>query len=85
MPTVEIYSKISCPYCDRAKQLLTSKKVEFIEIRVDQDPKCLEEMLTRSPGMRTVPQIYINNHFIGGFDDMVALDRAGKLDLMLKE
>ena len=83
MSKVEVYSKAGCSYCDRAKQLLRSKKKAFSEIRVDQDPQRLEEMLARSAGMKTVPQIYIDNRLVGGFDDLVALDKAGKLDSML--
>jgi glutaredoxin 3 len=85
MLKVEIYTKNGCTYCDRAKQLLEDKEVHFTEIRIDSNPDRVEEMLYRSRGMRSVPQIYINDRLIGGFDDMVALDQAGKLDSMLSE
>ncbi len=79
---VVIYSTASCPYCDRAKQLLTAKHVDFTEIRVDTNPELREEMVTKS-GRRTVPQIFINDQPIGGFDDMAALEKQGKLTDLL--
>lgn len=81
---VIIYSKATCPYCDFAKQLLKSKNVTYTEIAVDKDPSKLEEMLQKSNNRRTVPQIFINDQHIGGFDDLSALDKAGKLDELLK-
>lgn len=83
MPKIEIYTKQICPYCVRAKQLLDSKGVTYIEIPVDQDPKALEAMLSRSQGRRTVPEIFINDRLIGGCDDLYALEQAGKLDAIL--
>lgn len=83
MAKVEVYSKNSCPYCDRAKALLTEKGVDFTEIRVDQDPDQFEVMLKRCPGRRTFPQILINDQPVGGFDDLWALEQSGKLDQML--
>lgn len=83
MAEVIVYSKAICPYCDRAKQLLTAKGVEYSEKRVDQDAAILEEMLSMSEGRRTVPQIFINGKGIGGFDDMWALEQAGELDKLL--
>ena len=79
---VEIYTTLVCPYCVRAKALLTRKKVHFTEIRVDLDDAQKDTMITRS-GRRTVPQIFINNHSIGGCDDLYALEAAGKLDALL--
>jgi len=84
MLKIEIYSKKTCPYCDRAKQLLDHKKVHYTEIKVDENPADLEAMLLRAEGRRTVPQIFINNQGIGGCDDLYALDQAGKLDALLK-
>lgn len=84
MANTIIYSKDFCPYCDRAKQLLDHKKAPYTVIRVDLDPEKLSEMLELSGGRRTVPQIFINGTHIGGFDDLAALDQAGKLDDLLK-
>ncbi|HLB56667.1 MAG TPA: glutaredoxin 3 [Coxiellaceae bacterium] len=84
MPKIEIYTKKTCPYCVRAKQLLDHKAVKYVEIPVDQNPADLEKMLKRSDGRRTVPQIFINDHGIGGCDDLYALEHAGKLDNLLK-
>ena len=85
MAKVEIYSKAMCPYCDRAKQLLSAKSVEFTEIRVDQNPDELENMLQRAKGRRTFPQILINDEPIGGFDDLNALNQSGELDKRLNQ
>lgn len=82
MANVIIYTKPNCPYCVNAKNLLDHKGVKYQEIRVDQDPQQLQEMMDRSK-RRTVPQIFINNQSIGGFDDLRALDEAGKLDQIL--
>jgi glutaredoxin 3 len=82
-PQVTIYSSAHCPYCDRAKQLLDQKGVAYTEIRVDLDAKQREEMMAKS-GRRTVPQIFIDEHHVGGCDDLYALDREGKLDALLK-
>ena len=84
MPKIEIYTKKTCPYCVRAKQLLDHKAVKYVEIPVDQNPADLEKMLKRSDGRRTVPQIFINDHGVGGCDDLYALEHAGKLDNLLK-
>jgi len=80
---VTMYTKLVCPYCVRAKQLLEHKNVEFEEIRVDTNPEKLDEMLARSNGARTVPQIFIGDTYVGGSDDMYALHRADKLDALL--
>ena len=84
MPKVLMYSTAVSPYCVRAEQLLNSKGVTEIEkIRVDLNPEERETMMART-GRRTVPQIYIGDTHIGGFDDLAALDRAGGLDPLLK-
>jgi len=83
MAKVVIYTKQNCAYCEYAKQLLDNKKVAYQEIRVDLDPAKLTEMLTLS-NRRTTPQIFINDTSIGGFDDLAALETAGKLDDLLK-
>ena len=80
---ITIFTKLVCPYCVRAKQLLQHKGVEFEEIRVDTNPDKLSEMLERSNGARTVPQIFIGDTHVGGSDDMYALHRANKLDELL--
>lgn len=84
MPKVLMYCTAVCPYCVRAEQLLHSKGVTDIEkIRVDLNPEEREAMMART-GRRTVPQIYIGETHVGGFDDLAALDRAGGLDPLLK-
>jgi glutaredoxin 3 len=80
---VIVYSTGWCPYCVRAKALLERKGVPFREIRVDEDPAERETMLERSRGQRTVPQIFIGDRHVGGFDDLYALDKAGELDQLL--
>ncbi len=83
MPKVEIYTAMMCGYCHEAKALLAKKKVEFKEIHVGFHPKARAEMIQRTNGCRTVPQIFINDRHIGGYDDLYALDSAGKLDKLL--
>jgi len=83
MAKVRMYSSGICPYCVRAETLLRSKGVAEIEkVRVDLDPQQREEMIRRT-GRRTVPQIYIGETHVGGFNELAALERAGKLDLLL--
>ena len=83
MAPVKMYSTGSCPYCLMAERLLVSKGVHDIDkIRVDLDPAKRAEMMERT-GRRTVPQIYIGDAHIGGYEDLAALDRAGKLDPLL--
>jgi glutaredoxin 3 len=82
---VEIYTKSWCPYCIRAKMLLKRKGVAFTEISVSGDEEKRAEMLARSDGRHTVPQIFIDGVGIGGSDELHALERAGKLDPMLGE
>ncbi len=77
--TVTMYSTVVCPYCVRAEQLLKERGVTTIEkILIDSDPVKREEMMART-GRRTVPQIYVGDTHVGGFDDLAALDRAGGL------
>lgn len=84
MPTIRMYTTAVCPYCQMAERLLTSKGITHIEkIRVDTEPQLREHMIEIT-GRRTVPQIFIGDRHIGGFDDLSALDRAGELDLLLK-
>jgi glutaredoxin 3 len=83
MAQVLMYCTAVCPYCDRAEQLLKRKGIQEIEkIRVDLQPELRIEMMEKT-GRRTVPQIYINGTHVGGYDDMAALDQAGKLDGLL--
>ena len=83
MAKVEIYTKATCGFCMMAKRLLSRKGVAFEEYPVDRDTAKFNEMVSRSEGRRTVPQIFIDGTAIGGFDDMNALDRKGNLDPML--
>jgi glutaredoxin 3 len=80
---IVMYSTGWCPYCDRARGLLERKGVAFSEIKVDEDPAQRDVMLKRSGGRRTVPQIFIGDRLVGGFDDLYALDKAGELDKLL--
>jgi glutaredoxin 3 len=82
-PDVTMYSTGWCPYCDRARGLLQRKGVTFSEVKVDEDPTQRDTMRKRSGGRRTVPQIFIGDRHVGGFDDLYALDRAGELDKLL--
>ena len=80
---VVMYTTAVCPYCQRAEQLLKARGVEAIEkIRVDLEPERRDEMIAKT-GRRTVPQIYIGETHVGGFDDLAALDRAGGLTPLL--
>jgi len=83
MATVEIYTKGYCPYCQRAKILLDDKQVSYQEYKIDHQPELRPEMIKRSHGGMTVPQIFINDQSIGGCDDLFALHAAGKLDTLL--
>lgn len=83
MKPVVIYSSDWCPYCTRAKQLLAKKGVAFEEIKVDGKPDVRAEM-TRKARQTSVPQIWIGDAHVGGCDDLHALERAGKLDALLK-
>ena len=82
MPNITVYSTNYCPYCVRAKDLLKRKGASFTEINVEDDDT-REAMIKKAGGRRTVPQIFIGEQHIGGYDDLAALDKAGKLDAML--
>ena len=84
MQTIEIYTSPLCGYCHAAKRLLTDKGASFTEYDVVRTPEKRQEMLSRANGRHTVPQIFVGQTHVGGYDDMVALDRAGKLDPLLK-
>jgi glutaredoxin 3 len=81
--SVTIYTTPICPYCARAKSLLAKKGVAFEEVDVMMDEKALGEMLAKSAGARTVPQIFIGDTYVGGCDELYALERDGKLDPLL--
>ncbi len=80
---IEIYTTRYCPYCHAARRLLSRKGVDFTEIDVSGDAKRRSEMVARANGRMTVPQIFIGSTHVGGYDDLAALDRAGKLDPLL--
>ena len=80
---IEIYTTRYCPYCHAAKRLLSRKVVDFTEIDVSGDANRRSEMVARANGRMTVPQIFIGSTHVGGYDDLAALDRAGKLDPLL--
>jgi len=84
MPKIVMYTKNVCPYCTQAKRLLTSKGAEWSEINIEAEPSRRAEMIERS-GRMTVPQIFIGATHVGGFDDLAALERAGRLDPLLAE
>jgi len=84
MKPVTVYSTQVCPYCVRAKTLLDRKHVPYVDVMVDKDPAKLAEMMQKS-GRRTVPQIFVGDHHVGGCDELYALDRAGGLDPLLAD
>ncbi|HJS39906.1 MAG TPA: glutaredoxin 3 [Sphingomicrobium sp.] len=83
MAKVEIYTKMTCPYCIRAKMLLKQKGAEIEEIAVDFAGEKKQEMIQRASGRMTVPQIFINGRHVGGCDDLFELESAGELDELL--
>ncbi len=82
---IEIYTRSNCPYCLNAKSLFDQKGVSYQEIRIDQSQEQTEAMLKRSHGLRSVPQIFINDQLIGGFDQLLELERNHHLDKLLSE
>lgn len=85
MAKIDIYTKFLCPYCSRAKSLLQKKGLEFNEIDISMGGDKRAEMLARSNGRSTVPQIFIGDTHVGGSDDLAMLERSGKLDSLLAE
>jgi glutaredoxin 3 len=79
MPLAQIYTSGFCGYCVAAKNFLKNRGFDYVEVRIDQEAGKLAEMLERSGGRRTVPQIFIGDTHVGGYDDLVAADRSGKL------
>jgi glutaredoxin 3 len=82
-PVVEMYANAWCPFCAAARALLGNKPVRVTEINIEQFPERRTEMIERS-GRQTVPQIFIGSTHVGGYDDLAAMERAGKLDLLLR-
>ena len=82
-PRIDIYTKFACPFCVRAKHLLTSKGASFNEYDITMGGEKRDEMLARAPNAMTVPQIFIGETHVGGSDDLAALEAAGKLDALL--
>ena len=83
MARVEIYTKFLCPYCSRAKRLLTDKGAAFEEYEITMDTAKRSEMIQRANGRTTVPQIFIDGRHVGGSDDLAELERTGRLDPLL--
>jgi glutaredoxin 3 len=83
MPTVTLYTTAMCPFCVRARNLLDKKGVEYTDIRIDDQPDMRVEMEQRANGRTSVPQIFIDDFHVGGFDDMAELDVDGELDQRL--
>jgi glutaredoxin 3 len=84
MPKVQIYTTRWCPYCNAAKSLLEGKGVTYEEVNAE-DPEVRSAMVQRAHGRRTVPQIFIGETHLGGYDDMAALERGGRLDPLLQQ
>ncbi|MGH8190091.1 MAG: glutaredoxin 3 [Rhodanobacteraceae bacterium] len=84
MADIEIYSTAICPWCNAAKNLLKAKGLDWRELRIDTDPVARQAMLERTGGARTVPQIFINGTLIGGFEQLAAAERSGKLKELLQ-
>ena len=83
MPKIKVYSKTTCPACDTAKQILTQKGAEYEEIILDNKTEELKQLIKKT-GMKTVPQIFINDKLIGGCSDLMALEQQNKLDSLLQ-
>ena len=83
MSNIIIYTSKICPYCIKAKNLLESKGVSYQELLVDSNPELAMEAVKKSKGKKTVPQIFIDDFYVGGCDDLYALEKHGKLDSML--
>ena len=85
MQTIAIYTKPTCGFCHMAKRVLTAKGVSFTEVNITAQPEKRAEMIQRAKGGSTVPQIFIGGKHVGGCDDLMTLDRQGKLDGLLSE
>jgi glutaredoxin 3 len=82
-PVIDMYTKFACPFCVRAKRLLQQKGADFNEYDITMGGEKREEMLSRAPEARTVPQIFIGDTHVGGSDDLMALEESGELDALL--
>ena len=85
MKQVTIYSGPMCNYCEAAKRLLNKKKIQFKEINISKEESKKEEMLKKSNGAKTIPQIFIDDHHVGGYDELKTLNNEGKLDNLLSD
>jgi glutaredoxin 3 len=85
MSKIVIYTTDICPYCIRAKMLLKSKALDYVEINVSNDPVAREELIKKANGRKTVPQIFIDDKHIGGCDDLIHLNDSGELSQMVKK
>jgi len=83
MKRVIIYSTLTCPYCIKAKQLFESKSVDYQEVLIDKHPELIAEVVKKSGGQKTVPQIFIDDYHVGGCDDLYSLDKKRQLDSLL--
>ena len=83
MPKIEIYTTVTCPYCHAAKSLLARKNAAYEEISVGGSAELRQAMMARANGRYTVPQIFVGDTHVGGFEEMAALDRRGELDRLL--
>ena len=83
MKNITVYTGPMCSYCDAAKRLLNKKNIPFKEINIALEEGKMEEMLKKSNGMKTIPQIFIEDHHIGGYDELRALENKGELDKLL--
>lgn len=81
---VEIFTKVTCGFCMRAKMLLDHKQVKYTEIKIDNDAALREQMIQKSKGAFTVPQIFIHDHHVGGCDELYALHAQNRLDALLE-
>jgi glutaredoxin 3 len=84
MAQAEIYTTAICPYCVAAKNFLKNRGCDYSEVRIDREPGKLDEMLKRSDGRRSVPQVFINGEHVGGYDELVAAERSGRLKELLE-
>lgn len=85
MPKIEIYTKATCGFCRRALMMLEERDADFEEYPVDREPELRERMIERADGRTTVPQIFIDGHHVGGYDELRALDESGRLDQLLEK
>ena len=85
MKKVTIYTSGTCPYCIMAKELLKKKNVDLDELSIDINPEYIDEAIKKSGGRKTVPQIFVDDYHIGGYDDLSALEDKGELDPLLKD